>query len=170
VRHSLWWEDGSVIYSYSCFWAFPEQSHSGPSPVELKTVFYCLIWDSPAWKARFPYLYPPGTRWPSYTPSHWVPFSSPLTTCKSKSSYITTDSQSASPSWCQAPDWDPRPIFPHFSLIVFRQLRVYWCGAPSLMRGRVCNLQCSAVSIFRPMVCRPVHLGAGPPMEPMTRF
>jgi hypothetical protein len=25
-------------------------------------------------------------------------------------SYITTDSQSASPSWCQAPIWDPRPI------------------------------------------------------------
>jgi hypothetical protein len=27
-------------------------------------------------------------------------------------SYITTDSQSASPSWCQAPIWDQRPIFP----------------------------------------------------------
>jgi hypothetical protein len=26
-------------------------------------------------------------------------------------SYITTDSQSASLSWCQAPIWDPRPIF-----------------------------------------------------------
>jgi hypothetical protein len=26
-------------------------------------------------------------------------------------SYITTDSQSASPSWCQAPIWDQRPIF-----------------------------------------------------------
>jgi hypothetical protein len=26
-------------------------------------------------------------------------------------SHITTDSQSASPSWCQAPIWDPRPIF-----------------------------------------------------------
>jgi hypothetical protein len=25
-------------------------------------------------------------------------------------SHITTDSQSASPSWCQAPIWDPRPI------------------------------------------------------------
>jgi hypothetical protein len=27
-----------------------------------------------------PYLYPPGTEWPSYTPGHWVPFQSPLTT------------------------------------------------------------------------------------------
>jgi hypothetical protein len=32
------------------------------------------------WRARFPYLYPPGTGWPSYTPGHWVPFRSPLTT------------------------------------------------------------------------------------------
>jgi hypothetical protein len=28
----------------------------------------------------------------------------------SSQSHITTDSQSASPSWCQAPIWDPRPI------------------------------------------------------------
>jgi hypothetical protein len=27
-------------------------------------------------------------------------------------SYIMTDAQSASLSWCQAPIWDPRPIFP----------------------------------------------------------
>jgi hypothetical protein len=26
------------------------------------------------------YLYPPGTRWPSYSPRQWVPFSSPPTT------------------------------------------------------------------------------------------
>jgi hypothetical protein len=31
---------------------------------------------------------------------------------KSRSrSHITTDSESASQSWCQAPIWDPRPIF-----------------------------------------------------------
>jgi hypothetical protein len=34
----------------------------------------------PTWRARFPYLYPPGTGWPSYTPGHWVPFLSSLTT------------------------------------------------------------------------------------------
>jgi hypothetical protein len=28
-----------------------------------------------------------------------------------RQSCITTDSQSASPSWCQAPIWDPWPIF-----------------------------------------------------------
>jgi hypothetical protein len=34
----------------------------------------------PTWKARFLYLYPPGTGWPSYTPGHWVPFRSSFTT------------------------------------------------------------------------------------------
>jgi hypothetical protein len=29
------------------------------------------------WRARSPYLNSPGTRWPSFTPSHWVAFSSP---------------------------------------------------------------------------------------------
>jgi hypothetical protein len=33
----------------------------------------------PTCRARSPYLYPPGTEWPSYTPRHWVPFSSPTT-------------------------------------------------------------------------------------------
>jgi hypothetical protein len=34
----------------------------------------------PTWWARFPYLYPPWTGWPSYVPRHWVPFSSHPTT------------------------------------------------------------------------------------------
>jgi hypothetical protein len=45
------------------------------------TTFYCLRFETPpTWRARFPYLYPPGTGWPSDTPRHWVPFSSPRTT------------------------------------------------------------------------------------------
>jgi hypothetical protein len=32
------------------------------------------IRDSPNLRARSPYLYPPGTGWPGYTPRHWVPF------------------------------------------------------------------------------------------------
>jgi hypothetical protein len=39
VGSPLWREDGSVIYSYNCFWAFPEQSLSGPSPAELRPYF-----------------------------------------------------------------------------------------------------------------------------------
>jgi hypothetical protein len=62
--------------------------------------------------------------------------------CQSQSqSYITTDGQSASLSWCQAPIWDPRPIFLLLSLIILRQLRVCWCWAPSLTRGRICSFQ-----------------------------
>jgi hypothetical protein len=45
--------------------------HSDPSPSYLSP---------PTWRARFPHLYPPGTGWPSYTPGHWVPFTSSLTT------------------------------------------------------------------------------------------
>jgi hypothetical protein len=35
---------------------------------------------SPTWRARSPYLYPPETGWPSYTPWHWITFSSSPTT------------------------------------------------------------------------------------------
>jgi hypothetical protein len=73
----------------------------------------------------------------------------PTTTTELQSqsqSYITTDGHLASLSWCQAPIWDPRPIFLLLSLIIFRQLRVCWCGAPSLTRGWVCNLQCNDAS------------------------
>jgi hypothetical protein len=47
----------------------------------------------------------------------------------------------ASPSWYHAPTWDPRPIFPILSLIIFTQFRVCWCGAPSLTRSRVRTFQ-----------------------------
>jgi hypothetical protein len=50
--------------------------------------------------------------------------------------YITTDGQSASPSWNKAPVWGLRPIS-----ITVRQLRACWYGALSLTRGQVCRLQ-----------------------------
>jgi hypothetical protein len=65
---------------YNCLWALPEQSLSGPSPAELRAIFYCLIWDSPNLEGQVPVFISPGTGWPSYTPGHWVPFMSPLTT------------------------------------------------------------------------------------------
>jgi hypothetical protein len=80
VECSLWREDGSVIYSYSCFWTLPVESLSSRIPAELTTIFYCIIWDSPHLEGQVPYSYPLGTGWPSYNPGHWVPFSSPLTT------------------------------------------------------------------------------------------
>jgi hypothetical protein len=43
--------------------------------------YFTVSSETPAtWRARFPYLYPPGTGWPSYTPGHWVPFTSSLMT------------------------------------------------------------------------------------------
>jgi hypothetical protein len=50
-------------------------------------------------------------------------------------SYVTTDVQSVSPSWNKAPIWG---LTTRFLLL---SERVYWCGALSLMRGRVCLLQ-----------------------------
>jgi hypothetical protein len=40
VGHPLWREDGSVFCIYC--WALPAQSFTGPSPLVLATIFYCL--------------------------------------------------------------------------------------------------------------------------------
>jgi hypothetical protein len=57
------------------------KSFSGPSRAGLMTTFYCLRFETPpTWRAKSPYLYPPGIGWPSYTLMRWVPFSSPPTT------------------------------------------------------------------------------------------
>jgi hypothetical protein len=40
------------------------------------------IRDSPNLEGQVPYLYPPGTGWPSYTLWHWVCFSSPPMTSR----------------------------------------------------------------------------------------
>jgi hypothetical protein len=65
---------------YNCFWTFPEQSHWVQVPQISRPYFTVSSETHPTWRARSPYLYPPGTGWPSYTPGHWVPFLSPLTT------------------------------------------------------------------------------------------
>jgi hypothetical protein len=45
-----------------------QHSHSRV-PVGLMTIFYCLRFKTPqTWRTRSPYLCPPGTGWPSYTP------------------------------------------------------------------------------------------------------
>jgi hypothetical protein len=48
--------------------------------VGLITTFYYLRFETPpTWRARSPYLYPPGTEWLSYNLRRWVPFLSPPT-------------------------------------------------------------------------------------------
>jgi hypothetical protein len=73
------------------------------------TIFYCNSFETPkTCRAMFPYLYPPGTERPSYTPKQWVLFSfgdvrweysnpPPYGEHQNRSqSYFTTDGQSAS--------------------------------------------------------------------------
>jgi hypothetical protein len=79
MKHPLRREDGSVVYN--CCWSSLTPSLSGPSPARLMTTFYCLrVETHPTWRDRSPYLCPPGTGWPSYTPQNWVPLLSPRTT------------------------------------------------------------------------------------------
>jgi hypothetical protein len=70
VGSFLWREDGSVVYN--CCWTSPAQSLSGPSPIGLENIFYCLRFETPpTWRTRSTYLYSSGTGWPCYTPKHW---------------------------------------------------------------------------------------------------
>jgi hypothetical protein len=74
---------GALSVVHNCCWSSPAQSFSGPSPAGLMTTFYCLRFETPpTWRARSPYLYRPGTGWPSYTPRNWVPFSLLATTSR----------------------------------------------------------------------------------------
>jgi hypothetical protein len=51
VGRSLWREDGSVVYN-SC-WLSPVQSFSGPSPVGLVVIFYCLRFETSLFVASY---------------------------------------------------------------------------------------------------------------------
>jgi hypothetical protein len=91
--------------------------------------FNCLRFETlPTWRARSPFLYPPGKGSPSYTPRHWGFFSSPPTIrravvevfdpastrpCLLSESeyYITPDGRSASLSWNKEPFLGLRPDF-----------------------------------------------------------
>jgi hypothetical protein len=52
-------------------------------------------------------------------------------------------SQSVSIYWYWAPLWDLRPDITPCRNVAVWILRSCFCGAPSLTRGRVCNLQCN---------------------------
>jgi hypothetical protein len=56
-------------------------------------------------------------------------FHSTLDCLSQSQSYVTTDGQSTSLSWCKSPTWGSRQNF-----ITVRQLRVCWCGGPSLTK------------------------------------
>jgi hypothetical protein len=110
------------------------------------TIFY--------WRARSLYLYCPGTGWPSYTPGHWVPFLSPLTTRRDYGGGILTRLHMGWYHICNkfelflrsTVSWPGclgvRPLYwTHDQIfITVRHLQSSCCGAPSLTRGLVCNL------------------------------
>jgi hypothetical protein len=102
VERPLWREDRFVVYN--CCWSSSAQSFSGPSPAGLMTMFYCLRFETPQTRrTRFPYLHPPRTRWPSYTPRHWVPFSSPPTSRRATVEVLEPASTWAWLDWTTSP-------------------------------------------------------------------
>jgi hypothetical protein len=68
--------DDCIIASGPC-----QSSHSWVEVPHNSWPYFAVSLETPpSWRSRSLYLYPPGTGWPSYTPGHWVPFPSPLTT------------------------------------------------------------------------------------------
>jgi hypothetical protein len=47
----LWREDGSVVYN--SWWPSPAQSFSGPSPIGLVAIFYCLTFETSLFVASY---------------------------------------------------------------------------------------------------------------------
>jgi hypothetical protein len=79
----------------------------GPSPTGLNHILLSDLRLPPTWRARSPYLHPPGTGWPDYTPRHWVPFLSPPTTRRA-----TVEIFDPASTW----DFSPNTLFfPHWS-------------------------------------------------------
>jgi hypothetical protein len=72
-------------------------------------------------------------------------------------SYIRTDSQSVSMSWCRAQSgtFDQRSFF-----FVFLKLLSCHLGAPSLTRGRICplSIQSKIVSVFTYKIYNDIYI------------
>jgi hypothetical protein len=131
---------------------FGSQSHGNQDSIVLPQFFRA---PPPTWRARSPYLYPLGTEWPRYTPGHWIPFPSPLTTHKATVevfhpastrddhyfvSVILWPTVSRSVHLgVRHPSGTHDQFFP-LSLLLFL-FRVCWCGEASLTRSRVCTFQ-----------------------------
>jgi hypothetical protein len=103
------------------------------------------------------YIYPSGTGWSSpksksrynrQPVNQYVLVPSPCRFRGAPSevedqSYYTTDSRSVRMSWYWTPLWDLRPDITSCRNVALWNLRSCLCGAPSLTRGQVCNLQCN---------------------------
>jgi hypothetical protein len=72
MGHPLWRDDRSAVCNATTQWSVSRRTHNRSLLSHLRL--------PPTWRARFPYIYPPGTERPSYNPRHWVLFTSPHTT------------------------------------------------------------------------------------------
>jgi hypothetical protein len=117
--------------------ASPAQSFSGPSTPGLVT-FYCLRFEtSPSRRARSPYLYPPGTGWPSYTPRHWASFPSPPTTLRGVFDPVSTRVLNS-----------PLKVKVTLRLTVSEWVSQYWCRAQSGAYHQIDIHYCLTVSVL----------------------
>jgi hypothetical protein len=115
----------------------------------------------PARRARSSYLYPSRKRWPSYTPRHWVPCSSPLKTRWANVEVFSPHSSRMSSILIKvevevnsrltvsqhvlvsSPLWDLLPDITSYLKVYIWKLLSYFYGAPSLTKRQVCSLQCN---------------------------
>jgi hypothetical protein len=51
VGRSLWRENGSVVYN--CSWPLPAQTFSGPTPMGLVAIIYCLRFETSLFVASY---------------------------------------------------------------------------------------------------------------------
>jgi hypothetical protein len=134
-----WREDGSVIYSYNLLLL------SGPSPTDLITTFYCLIWDSPNYEGQVPVFIFTRNRVAQLYPRALGSLSSPLAT-RSATETEVEEEINLRPTVSRPVCFDvrhpsgTRDQFLFLLEISFRPLRVCYFVAPSLTRGCVCNL------------------------------
>jgi hypothetical protein len=78
--HYLWKQAAVICRNPSAGASVAETWFYKMFPQNWRPYFTLSFEIPPTWRTRCPYVYPPGTGWPSCTPGHWVPFPSPLTT------------------------------------------------------------------------------------------
>jgi hypothetical protein len=134
VGRLLWQEDGSVFCM--CRWPLPAQPFSGPSPLGLATVFYCLRFETSLFVASNDSQGHGGGIRPRHHTGE--------VTILSLSLSLMLRSTVSRPV-CLGIKHPPGAYDQIFISVrnteYVGQLRVCWYGALSLTRGRVCRLQ-----------------------------